>query len=136
MAYRAWPDRLGMAVALACALHCASLTLIFLLYPAVWLNRSYWESGLWHKLFWLEWGLLALTWLILIAAMLLGWWRHRHVGPALMALTSAGMLTALIATPLHFSGRWTALAAVGAGLLIAVAHFWNLRLGRCHKQSA
>ncbi len=136
MTYRAWPDRLGMCVALACALHCAGLTLVFLLYPTVWLNRSYWESGLWHKLLWLEWGLLALTWTMLLAAMLVGWLRHRHFGPVLLALISAGILTVLIATPLHFSGRWTALAAAGAGLLLAGAHFWNLHLGRCHMQTA
>jgi hypothetical protein len=130
MAHRSWPDRLGMIMALACGLHCATLTAIFLFYPALWMKRVYWEAGLWHKLMWLEWSLLTVTWLVLVGAMLAGWLHHRNPGPGILAVLAAGLLTALIASPLHFSGRWTALAAVLAGLLVAGAHWWNLRLGR------
>lgn len=132
MAHRAWPDRLGITVALACGLHCASLTAIFLFNPTLWMKRAFWEAGLWHKLMWLEWSLLALTWLVLVGAMLTGWLRHRTLGPAIVAAIAAGLLTALIASPLHFSGRWTAIAAVLAGVLLALAHIWNLRLRSCH----
>lgn len=130
MSNSAWPDRFGVCVALACALHCASLTMIFTLYPTLWMKRKYWEIGLWQKLIWLEWGLLTLTWLILILGMTLAWQRHRHFGPGLAGLVALSFMTALITTPLHFAGAWTGYAAVGAGLLIAVAHIWNLRLSR------
>lgn len=128
MKYRRWPDVVGMVAALACALHCATLTVVFLLYPTLWLKRKYWESGLWLKLMWLEWGLLALTWLILLLAMSLGWRRHRQPGPGLLALLAAGGMTLVIATPLHNSGYWTSAVAVLAGILVATAHVWNLRL--------
>lgn len=130
MKARSWPDRLGMIAALACAFHCAALTAIFTLYPTLWLKRKYWEMGLWQKLLWLEWSLLGLAWLILLLAMVFGWWRHRHPGPGLVGLMSLVLLSSLILTPLHFSGSWTSFAAVASGLLIALAHGWNLRLMR------
>ncbi len=128
MTHSRWPDLFGMAAAVACAFHCATLTVVFLLYPTLWLKRKYWESGLWLKLMWLEWGLLALTWLVLLLAMGLGWRRHRRLGPSLLAVLAAGGMTLVIATPLHNAGYWTSAAAVAAGLLVAAAHLWNLRL--------
>lgn len=128
-----WPDRFGMLASLACSVHCASLTIIFTLYPTLWMKRKYWEIGLWQKLMWLEWALLGLAWLILVFAMSMGWWRHRHPGPALTGLVALVAITLLIMTPLHFAGPWTSMAAVAAGLTIALAHWWNLRLSRSKK---
>lgn len=130
MRFRRWPDWAGSLVALSCAIHCASLTVIFTLYPALWLNRRYWEMGLWQKLFWLERGLLAITWLIWIGAAVQGWRHHRHPGPAFLGSLALIGLTTLILSPLHFSGRWTGAAAVVAGLSMVAAHLWNLRLAR------
>jgi hypothetical protein len=119
-------------MALACAVHCAALTSIFLLYPTLWMKRKYWEMGLWHKLIWLEWTLLGLAWVMCIVAMTLGWRCHGRTGPGLLAFSAIVSLTALIATPLHFSGFWTSYAALFAGLGLAAAHYWNHRLGqRC-----
>lgn len=130
MKVRSWPDYMGMIAALACAIHCAALTVIFTIYPTLWLKRKYWEMGLWQKLMWLEWSLLGLSWIVLGLAMLIGWTRHRHIGPALVGLGSLLLMSTLILTPLHFSGRWTGFAALGAGILIALSHVWNLRLSR------
>jgi hypothetical protein len=125
-----WADGLGMCMALACALHCAALTSIFLLYPGLWMKRKYWDMGLWQKLMWLEWSLLGLAWVLVVPAMLLGWRQHRRIGPGLLALFAIVLLTLLIATPLHFSGYWTSYAALATGLALAAAHYWNLRMSR------
>ncbi len=117
-----------MIVSIGCALHCATITVVFMLYPTLWLNRRYWEIGLWQKLQWLEWGLLALAWGLVIVAMWLGWRRHHQVGPALLGLAGIVLMTVLITTSLHFSGHWTGAVALAAGLTIALAHWWNLRL--------
>jgi hypothetical protein len=130
MKTKTWPDLLGMIAALACSIHCAALTAIFALYPTLWMKRKYWDMGLWQKLMWLEWSLLGLAWLLLFVAMAFGWSRHRHCGPGLLGLAPLALMSALILTPLHFSGTWTSFAAVAAGLLVALAHGWNLRLAR------
>lgn len=130
MRFRRWPDWAGSLVALTCAAHCASLTVIFTLYPALWLNRRYWEMGLWQKLFWLERGLLALTWVIWTGAAIQAWRQHRQAGPIILGSLALLGLTTLILSPLHFSGRWTGVAAVVAGLSMAAAHGWNLYLAR------
>jgi hypothetical protein len=130
MSYRSWPDRFGMIIAAGCALHCAALTALFLLYPALWLNRRYWEMGVWQKLLWLEWGLLAASWLLVSLAMTMGWRQHRQLGPAALAMVGLISLSLVILTSLHFSGRWTALLAMVAGLAVAGSHFWNLRAAR------
>ncbi|MEE4331285.1 MAG: MerC domain-containing protein [Wenzhouxiangella sp.] len=125
-----WADRFGMIAAALCAVHCATLTALFLIYPALWLNRHYWEIGLWQKLLWLEWTLLTLAWVLVAVAMVSGWRRHGRRGPGLLGLTAVASMSLLILTPLHFSGYWTGLAALVAGVGLVLAHAWNARLIR------
>ncbi|NDY95148.1 MerC domain-containing protein [Wenzhouxiangella limi] len=131
-----WADRLGMFVAAGCGVHCAALSLLFILYPALWMNRKYWEMGLWQKLLWLEWGLLVTAWLLVIAAMLSGWLRHRRVGPAVLATASLVLMTLVVATSLHFANQWMGLVTLAAGILLAGAHYWNLKSGSCRLPQA
>ena len=132
---RQWPDWLGSCISMACALHCASLTVIFTLYPALWLNRRYWEMGLWQKLFWLERGLFVVTCLIWFVAISMAWRHHRHPGPAVLGSLSLMALGVLIFSPLHFSGQWTGIAAVVAGVGIVLSHIGNLVLSRQQRQA-
>ena len=131
MLHSRWADRFGIVVAIGCGVHCAALSLAFVLYPTLWLKRKYWEMGLWQKLLWLEWGLLATAWLLVLLAMIPGWLRHRHPGPVLLALTSLVSMTVVITSSLHFANRWMSLVTLLAGLLLAGAHVWNLRLRAC-----
>ncbi|NBB92078.1 MAG: MerC family mercury resistance protein [Gammaproteobacteria bacterium] len=123
-------DRIGLIVAIGCGLHCAALTGAFMLWPALWLNRRLWESGLWQSLRHLELGLLALTWTLVLAASWLGWRRHRCLHPTAIGLAGAATMTVAILTPLHFSGAWVSALAVAGGIAVAVAHGLNLRLYR------
>lgn len=121
------PDILGMIVSISCGLHCLALTLLFFLYPALWLNRRYWEIGLWQKLLWIEWSLLATAAGLILLAMTLGWWRHRRRLPACLALLGLAALAAATLTPLHFKGFWGSLLALAGGIMVAGAHWLNLR---------
>lgn len=132
MIFSRWPDRFGMLVAIGCGLHCAALSMVFLLYPSLWMKRKYWEMGLWQKLIWMEWALLATAWLLVILAMVPAWFSHRRLGPGLLALVSLVLMTAVITTSLHFASRYMSLVTLAAGLLLAGAHFWNLRLCTGH----
>ena len=126
-----WADRLGMLVAAGCGLHCAALSLLFILYPTLWMKRKYWEMGLWQKLLWLEWGLLATAWLLVLVAMLSGWRHHHRFGPGLLALASLILMTSVVTTSIHFASQWMGLATLLAGIFLAGAHYWNLKLGAC-----
>ncbi|WP_376693933.1 MerC domain-containing protein [Wenzhouxiangella sp. EGI_FJ10409] len=137
MRFRLSTDRIGLFVAIGCGLHCAALSGAFLLWPALWLNRRLWESGLWHSLRYLELGLLALAWTLVIFASWLGWRHHRCLHPAVIGLTGAMVMTVAIVTPLHFSGFWVSVMALLGGLTVAAAHWLNLRLyRRLHQRGA
>lgn len=123
-------DRLGLFVALGCGLHCAALTGAFLVWPALWLNRRLWESGLWQSLRFLELALLCLAWTLVAVTSWLGWKRHRQLYPAAIGLSGALTMTVAIATRLHFSGFWVSLLALAGGVAVTVSHALNLRLHR------
>lgn len=108
-------------------MHCAALTAVLLLFPAVWLNRSLRESGVWTATLWAEWSLLASAWIFAtIASGIALWLRRERLAPAL-ALAGLTLLTVAIASPLHGSSPWVALLSVAGGLLVACAHWLNLR---------
>lgn len=120
-----------MLVAAGCGVHCAGLSLLFILYPTLWMKRKYWEMGLWEKLIWMEWGLLAIAWLLVIIAMVSGWRHHRRFGPGVLAAISLIMMTLVVTTSLHFANQWMGLVTLSAGILLAASHYWNLKLGSC-----
>lgn len=120
-------DRAGILVALACGIHCFGLTLLFMLYPALWLNRSLRESGLWQWLLWLEWSLALLAAVLLITALVVGRRRHRRRLPGFLGLGGLILLLAAVFTRLHWVPWWGSAAALSGGVLIALAHTLNLR---------
>jgi len=126
-----WIDRIGLVLAVGCGLHCASLTAVLLLYPAVWLDRSLRASGLWTVIWWTEWLLLASAWLFACVASGIAFWlRRRRLAPA-VALTGLTTLTIAIASPLHGSSPSAAGLALLGGLLVGGAHWLNLRAIAC-----
>lgn len=120
-------DPIGMIVSLGCGLHCLALTLAFVFYPTLWLNRKLWESGLITRLLWMELGLLILAWILVLLAFAAGWRRHRRRTPLLIALVGLALLTTAIRTQLHFMDYWGSLTALVGGLLLFWAHWLNFR---------
>lgn len=116
-----------MVVATACGLHCATLTAVFLSFPGLWLNRRYWEIGLWQKLLWLEWSLLAIAWLLMLTTLVLNGLRSSHWLTTLSGLVGLTGMTVLVLTPLHFSSPWIGLGILACGVLVGVSHFGRLR---------
>lgn len=99
--------------------------------PALWLNRGLRESGLWTMLWWLEWGLLAATWVFALTAAGFSFWQRRHWLSPTLAATGLMLLTVSIATPLHGSSLKVSLLAAVSGLLVGISHWLNLRaIGR------
>jgi len=122
-----WADRLGMVVAIGCGLHCATLTVLFLSFPTLWLNRRYWEIGLWQKMLWLEWSFLAMAWVMLLLSLSIHGLGKGHRFSGLAGLLGLASMTVLVLTPLHFSSPWIGLAMLGCGLVVGLAHFHRLR---------
>ncbi len=125
-----WTDRLGMIIAVGCGLHCAAMTVAFLAWPALWLNRGLWERGIWKQLIVLEWSLLGLAWLLILTASIVGWFTHRRWPPILIGLAGAGLMTVAIISPLHTLGYWGSSLALAGGIMVATAHWLNLHLTR------
>ncbi|OAB59171.1 hypothetical protein AY599_05545 [Leptolyngbya valderiana BDU 20041] len=116
-----------MVVAIGCGLHCATLTVVFLSFPTLWLNRRYWEIGLWQKMLWLEWTLLAIAWLMMLTSL---WFHGLGKGrrwSGLMGLVGLVSMTVLVLTPLHFASPWVGLAMLASGLMVGLAHFHRIK---------
>lgn len=122
-----WADRVGMVVAVGCGLHCATLTVLFLSFPALWLNRHYWEIGLWQKLLMLEWSLLAAAWLMMLLSLALRGLGGKQLLPTLIGMTALITMTLLVVTPIHFSSPWIGLAILTCGTVVGFTHFIKLR---------
>lgn len=123
-----WPDRLGMIIAIGCGIHCAAMTIAFIAWPALWLNRNLWERGVWQQLILIEWALLALAWLLILTTAIHGWFAHRRWLPPALGLTGVTLMTTAIISPLHTLGYWGSGLALAGGILVAGAHWFNLRL--------
>jgi len=129
-------DRLGVLVSLVCGLHCAAMTALFILYPALWLNHQFWEIGLWQNLLRLERVFLLLAWLFAIIAMTPAIVRHqRFLAPAL-AMLGLALLTVAITSPLHNQPILGSSLALTGGLLLASAHTLNLFANRNQKSDS
>lgn len=121
-----WLDRLGAGISLGCGLHCAGLTAILMLNPALWMQLARQGNAL-RWLFWLEIGLLASAVLLAVAAFALGWRRHRHLMPILLAIPGLTALLLGVLSGLHdlrFIGSGLAIAG---GVLMILAHWLNSR---------
>ncbi len=130
-----WLDRLGVVASLGCGLHCAALSVVILVYPALWLNRELRASGLWEILWWTEIGLLVLAWVLATPASWLAWRRDRSPLVPALAILGLCVLTAAIASPLHGRSPWISVAALLGGLIVMTAHVLNLRHTRSHHRT-
>lgn len=124
-----WLDRLGAGVSLGCGLHCAALSLLLVLNPALWFRLAR-HGEMLRWLFWLEIGLAALALLLAVAAFMRGWRLHRRMTPTLLAMPGLAALLSGVVSGLHdlrFVGSGLALAG---GVLMILAHWQNARACR------
>ncbi|WP_209146092.1 MULTISPECIES: MerC domain-containing protein [Chitinophaga] len=110
-------DAVGIGASLACALHCALLPLLITALPLLGLEVL--ENDR------LEYGLLAVSFVVGYAALFRGYRRyHRHWWPLLwFTLGFAGLLAGHFLAP---EGLEAAIITTGA-LLIIIAHMLNLQ---------
>lgn len=121
----AFIDRLAAAGSLLCAVHCALLPLVLVVAPAL-AAGVLWSEGL-------ERLAVACVTLMGLASLGWGWWKHRSPGPLLLLVPGLALLwSALLVLVIHRSvPAHAAVMAVG-GVLVALAHLFNLRLVRGH----
>jgi hypothetical protein len=127
-------DGLGAALSLGCAVHCASLPLLFGLWPGIGLvldahghDHGHVHAGDWlffsHQAEGLIVGVL-LAFASIVLAM--GWLRHRQSGPALLALPAALLLLVAAFGPGTAPAIHVGMQVLG-GIGIGLAHVLNLR---------
>ena len=109
-------DILGMSASLVCAVHCAAIPLVFSL------GSAYMADLLHHPVF--EVGFL------LVALVLAVWslgksYLHHHGNRTPLLIGAAGMAMVVLGVMAH---AW--FITLPGGLILAIAHFWNLKLLR------
>lgn len=115
-------DRVGTVASFLCAIHCAALPFVLTLLPLLgleFLAGHAFERG------------FALFALVLAAISLIGGHRrHRHVAPLVLAVPGFVLLLVGVLFAEHYSLMLHSVLVACGGLLIATAHFANLRLDR------
>ena len=115
-------DAAGATASLLCAIHCAAMPLVITLLPLIGLSFLADER--------VEWGLLALSALLGVSSLCLGYRKHRR-RHALSVLALG--LTLLVGGRLceeREIGKFGLLLVVAGGITVASSHFLNRRL--CH----
>lgn len=124
-------DRLGAALSLGCALHCLAWPIAFSVLPGLSSALRSFQHP-WH-----DWAILALRlgamepWFITVAVLLAlastarGWQRHGRASPFGIAIMGAAVLPGGMLSGNH--AVLHILLAAGGGLLLAAAHWSNLR---------
>jgi hypothetical protein len=124
--HRRWIDRLGLGLAVLCALHCLATAAVLIGFPALWLKLRYQvPQYLW--LFEAERWIAGLSLGIAALALLLAFRRLEAPGARSLLLVGAGGVSAgLWWSPLAHS-LWSVPAVSGGALLIALGHYLQLR---------
>lgn len=115
-------DRVGATASFLCAIHCALLPFVFTLLPLVGLGFLA-SHGF-------ERGFVVFAVALAMVALVIGYRRHRHLLPLLLAGPGlALLLLGVTLVDLHALTVHSVLVTCG-GLLVASAHFINLYIDR------
>lgn len=109
-----WLDQTGIAASIACAIHCAALPLVATLLPLVGL--TFLANPL------VEISMLSLSLCVGLLALFTAYRLHQQMLPILILL--AGFLLIGVG---HFIPHQEAILIPTGGLLIAAAHFFNIK---------
>ncbi len=113
-------DRLGFAASLLCAVHCALFPVLLALLPAFGLNLGGWID--------IDQAFVVFATLLATTTLTLGYRRHRAFRAWALLLPGLTLVWAGAFTSLHDHSVTHAVVMTVGGLLLAGAHFWNLRL--------
>jgi hypothetical protein len=114
-------DLVGATASLACVVHCAAVALVLGLMPAM----SFLAAP------WIEWGFLALSIGVGLAALVPGFRRHRQRSPLLLFVTGITLLITLRLSDAHAAPSEVVVVAT-AGVALVTAHWQNRSaLQRC-----
>jgi len=115
-------DRLGTFASTACAVHCLASALLPSAIAALGLGALFGHEA--------EWGFTLGAVALAVAALGLGWPKHRSPGIATLLLIGVmGLLGARLVEEAGVHGAGTALGVV-AGLALVAGHVWGIRITR------
>jgi hypothetical protein len=113
-------DRLGFAASFLCAIHCALLPIALALLPSLGLGLGGWID--------IDQGFVVFATLLGATTLSLGYRRHRAFHAWVLLLPALALVWIASFTPLHSHTAGHAVVMVVGGLMLAGAHFVNLRL--------
>lgn len=113
-------DRAGLAASFLCAVHCAVLPLVLALLPAFGLKLGGWID--------IDQAFVVFATLLGATTLTLGYRRHRVFRAWLWLVPGLGLVWLGAFTRLHDHTLSHAVVMTIGGLLLAAAHFINLRL--------
>ncbi len=123
---RRFVDRLGAGAAWLCALHCAMWPFLLAALPA--LAAWGWDG--------LERGFVVFACVLGLASLTVGYRRHRTFRAFWLLLPGLALLIVASMTELHENLVWHAVLMTAGGLLVGLAHIFNLRLSHGHVHDA
>ncbi|OOG63262.1 hypothetical protein B0E46_09580 [Rhodanobacter sp. B04] len=115
-------DRIGATASFLCAIHCALLPFVLALLPFIGL-----EFLADHRF---ERGFVFFACTLALFAMIRGYRRHQVTLPLLLAAPGLGLLLLGVTYAEHYSVILHSVLVTCGGLLVASAHFVNLRSDR------
>ncbi|MEO8808627.1 MAG: MerC domain-containing protein [Rhodanobacter sp.] len=115
-------DRIGATASFLCAIHCALLPFVLAALPLVGL-----EFLADHRF---ERGFVMFACALALIALIRGFRRHQHPLPLLLAIPGLALLLTGITVAQNYSIALHSVMVTCGGLLLASAHFVNLRRDR------
>jgi hypothetical protein len=117
-------DRLGATASFLCAIHCALLPFVLALLPLLGLSFLA-DHGF-------ERGFVTFACVLALTSLINGYRRHHRPFPLYLALPGLSLLLLGVTVAENYSIVLHSVLVTCGGLLVASAHFLNLRLDRLH----
>jgi len=117
-------DRVGFAASFLCAVHCALVPVLLGVLPALGLNLGGWVD--------IDEAFVVFASILGTTTLTLGWRRHRMFHAGLVLLLGLALLWGGVFTRAHEQIVLHAVMMTLGGVLVAGAHFLNMRLTHAH----
>lgn len=119
-----WLDKLGMTASLGCAVHCVLTALLFVIVPSLFQSLNFVNELSFLQDEWIHIGMALVVFPVAILALTHGYKAHGNRNALILGAIGLTLLTlGLIAGHGQLATGFT----IAGGLLLATAHFFNLR---------